>query len=178
MIYDISKPNEVKAYINGLVQDCSNSIANALELLQSSTKPSIYTCFSRTQFIWKFLHHKLLTLVFWFAAKYCDVIMCLHLFSDVLPVTMVPLWCMAPSVSPVPAAYTDPIPSTTVTRLLASARVYQGSWDEPVTNALKRMLSSTESACVSEMILNACWMSVMYRKVWNWCIVNPLLNQY
>ena len=27
--------------IEGLVQDCSNSIANALELLQSCTKPSI-----------------------------------------------------------------------------------------------------------------------------------------
>ena len=29
-------------HINGLVQDCSNSIANALELLQSCAKPSIY----------------------------------------------------------------------------------------------------------------------------------------
>ena len=29
-------------YIDGLVQDCSNSIANALELLQSCTKSSIY----------------------------------------------------------------------------------------------------------------------------------------
>ena len=29
--------------VSGLVQDCSNSIANALELLQSCTKPSIYT---------------------------------------------------------------------------------------------------------------------------------------
>ena len=29
-------------HIDGLVQDCSNSIANALELLQSGTKPSIY----------------------------------------------------------------------------------------------------------------------------------------
>ena len=29
-------------YIDGLAQDCSNSIANALELLQSWTKPS--TC--------------------------------------------------------------------------------------------------------------------------------------
>ena len=29
-------------YINGLVQDCSNSIANALELQQSCAKPSIY----------------------------------------------------------------------------------------------------------------------------------------
>ena len=28
-------------YIDGLVQDCRNSIANALELLQSCTKPSI-----------------------------------------------------------------------------------------------------------------------------------------
>ena len=28
--------------IDGLVQDCSNSIANALELLQSCTKPSIF----------------------------------------------------------------------------------------------------------------------------------------
>ena len=31
-----------KAYINGLVQDYSNSIANALELLQSCAKPSMY----------------------------------------------------------------------------------------------------------------------------------------
>ena len=29
------------AYIDGLLQDCSNSIANAMELLQSCTKPSI-----------------------------------------------------------------------------------------------------------------------------------------
>ena len=28
-------------YISGLVQDCGNSIANALELPQSSTQPSI-----------------------------------------------------------------------------------------------------------------------------------------
>ena len=30
-------------YIDGLVQDCSNTSASAMELLQSSTKPSIYT---------------------------------------------------------------------------------------------------------------------------------------
>ena len=30
-------------YIDGLAQDCSNSIANALELLQSCVKPSIFT---------------------------------------------------------------------------------------------------------------------------------------
>ena len=29
-------------YIDGLVQDCINSIANALELLQSCTKPTIW----------------------------------------------------------------------------------------------------------------------------------------
>ena len=33
--------NGIQLYINGLVQDCSNSIANALELLQSCPKPSI-----------------------------------------------------------------------------------------------------------------------------------------
>ena len=32
-------------YIDGLVQDCSNSIANALELLQSCAKPSIFSHF-------------------------------------------------------------------------------------------------------------------------------------
>ena len=32
-----------KCCIEGLVQDCSNSIANALELLQSCTKPSVCT---------------------------------------------------------------------------------------------------------------------------------------
>ena len=31
-----------EAYINGLVQDCSNFTANAVELLQSCTKPLIY----------------------------------------------------------------------------------------------------------------------------------------
>ena len=30
----------IQHYIDGLAQDCSNSIANALELLQSCTKPS------------------------------------------------------------------------------------------------------------------------------------------
>ena len=34
--------NETLSNIDGLVQDCSNSIANALELLQSCTKPSMY----------------------------------------------------------------------------------------------------------------------------------------
>ena len=32
--------------IDGLAQDCRNSIANALELLQSCTKPSIWLCIS------------------------------------------------------------------------------------------------------------------------------------
>ena len=32
-------------YINGLVQDCSNSIANALEVLQSCAKPSMHILF-------------------------------------------------------------------------------------------------------------------------------------
>ena len=32
---------------NGLVQDCNNSSALAIELLQSCTKPLIYTCADR-----------------------------------------------------------------------------------------------------------------------------------
>ena len=34
-------PGQGRYNIDGLVQDCSSSIANALELLQSCTKPSI-----------------------------------------------------------------------------------------------------------------------------------------
>ena len=36
----------IDTYIDGLVQDCSISIANALEILQSCTKPLIYACYS------------------------------------------------------------------------------------------------------------------------------------
>ena len=32
---------KTKLHFDGVVQNCSNSIANALELLQSSAKPSI-----------------------------------------------------------------------------------------------------------------------------------------
>ena len=35
-----TKPRDPKQQIDGLVQDCSNSIALAMELLQSCTKPS------------------------------------------------------------------------------------------------------------------------------------------
>ena len=37
--------NELQGYIYGLVQDCSDSIANALELLQSCSKPWIFSGF-------------------------------------------------------------------------------------------------------------------------------------
>ena len=40
MRYDTG-PFELKTYINGLVQDCRNSNALAVELLQSFTQPSI-----------------------------------------------------------------------------------------------------------------------------------------
>ena len=38
--------------IDGLVEDCSNSIANALESLQSCTEPSILSCFFRYAFVY------------------------------------------------------------------------------------------------------------------------------
>ena len=44
-------------YIDGLVQDCSNSIANAMELLQSCTKPSICTVLE-IHIIWWWKHLK------------------------------------------------------------------------------------------------------------------------
>ena len=40
LIFLENKCHEMK-YIDGLMQDCINSIANALELLQSCTKPLI-----------------------------------------------------------------------------------------------------------------------------------------
>ena len=39
MVYMITVSLTVSSHIHGLAQDCSNSIANALELLQSCTKP-------------------------------------------------------------------------------------------------------------------------------------------
>ena len=41
-LYLLAKePSGLNQYIDGLVQDCSNSTANALELLQFCTKPSV-----------------------------------------------------------------------------------------------------------------------------------------
>ena len=39
--YDKTIPTNTETYVDGLVQDCSNSNAFAMELLQSSSKPSI-----------------------------------------------------------------------------------------------------------------------------------------
>ena len=41
-IYKLNCSEETEEYINGLVQDCSNSSALPMELLQCFTKPSIY----------------------------------------------------------------------------------------------------------------------------------------
>ena len=62
--YGVTSPQSVEGKclnIDGLVQDCSNSIANALELLQSCTKPSIsciifflfHQMFQRNDYWWK-----------------------------------------------------------------------------------------------------------------------------
>ena len=40
-IYDQQRYFALPSYVDGLVQDCRNSIANALELLQSCTKPFV-----------------------------------------------------------------------------------------------------------------------------------------
>ena len=47
---------QILLYNDGSAQDCSNSISNALELLQSCTKPSIYfTCKVFPLYYWSFL---------------------------------------------------------------------------------------------------------------------------
>ena len=48
----------VNFFLYGLVQDCSNSITNVLELLQSCTKPSIWSliCDGVANMIWCFSH--------------------------------------------------------------------------------------------------------------------------
>ena len=43
------KVDKFQPHIDGLLQDCSNSIADTLELLQSCTKTSIYTYMSYTR---------------------------------------------------------------------------------------------------------------------------------
>ena len=52
--------------LEGLVQDCSNSIANALELLQSCTEPSIWPILFASRNGDEFCH--------WVAAEYSDMI--------------------------------------------------------------------------------------------------------
>ena len=42
LAYSLWSKQPILEHIDGLVQDCSNSIANALELLQSCTEPLIY----------------------------------------------------------------------------------------------------------------------------------------
>ena len=49
MFISQNKKRKRNWYIHGLVQDYSNSIANALELLQSCAKPSIYPSKLKTQ---------------------------------------------------------------------------------------------------------------------------------
>ena len=41
-----------RSYLDGVVQDCSNSIANAMELLQSCTKPLIFKWVAVTLMKW------------------------------------------------------------------------------------------------------------------------------
>ena len=49
-LFKIYKLSDLRAHIDGLVQDCSNSSALAMELLQSCTKPSI--CVSKISPWW------------------------------------------------------------------------------------------------------------------------------
>ena len=63
------------AYVDGLVQDYSNSTANTLELLQSCTKPSIYGALGEGELICIVITH---TITYW------DVVIHLGLYPNVL----------------------------------------------------------------------------------------------
>ena len=69
--------NFVTLHIDGLVQDCSNSIANVLELLQSCTKPSICVIFSQVMLPKAFQH----TFPHFFKCKLKDVIVRYDFYS-------------------------------------------------------------------------------------------------
>ena len=58
----ITWSNDGKDDIDGPMQNCSNSIANALELLQSCIEPSIYTCI-RNQYVLALTHWGRVTLI-------------------------------------------------------------------------------------------------------------------
>ena len=60
----------IVVYIDGLVQDCSNSIANAMELLPSYTKPLI-SCLGNK----KIFHRKLFNIVI-YADDFCCALFC------------------------------------------------------------------------------------------------------
>ena len=47
LIIQIQNDTNIDAHFNGLVQDCSNSSAFAMELLQSGTKPLIYASWKK-----------------------------------------------------------------------------------------------------------------------------------
>ena len=76
-------------YINGLVQDCSNSIANALELLQSCTKPStsMSYCTRNVTLVCQQWSHISFALSYW----YIHYVTLLSLYSNVNVKTVV-LW--------------------------------------------------------------------------------------
>ena len=63
-----------KPSINGLVQDCSNSIVNALELLQSCTIPSMHLRQVTTKLQWNLKCWLRCNKLFEFGENYCIVI--------------------------------------------------------------------------------------------------------
>ena len=51
LLWKIANSPSSRHYIDGLVQDCGNSIANAMELPQSCTKPLIWSGYGGVSFI-------------------------------------------------------------------------------------------------------------------------------
>ena len=99
-IHSVLKALVTRHHFDGLVEDCSNSIANAMELLQSSTNPSTYWLYPMWSMVNHILNENLVIL-----GNVCFVpILCLYSQRDLIcwfsydfrdcfiPVTSCTLW--------------------------------------------------------------------------------------
>ena len=75
-------------YINVLVQDCSNSSALAMELLQSSAKPSIFTAYKLTAYVYSDFVHT----AFNGNAHYCSMMHTDFIFFNVFIKCVCSIW--------------------------------------------------------------------------------------
>ena len=95
----------LQIHVVGLVQDCSNSIANALESLQSFTKPSMYRCASFTCILLNHIKSIAIEIALrWMPQNFTDdrvILVWVMAWSHQAPdLILIVMWCL---VVPIPA---------------------------------------------------------------------------